>query len=961
MSRHAWVYIWSVLLTGTLLGGLAFTQLALPSSPWHTFIVLVALATCAQLFKVRAPNYQLYHVTTVFLFAGVFLLPPPLYVFLVIIPHLIEWARERWIGSPYLQAWYVQPFNIAVHITAGMAAGWIATIVPTYTLLKPSSLLAVTTAALIYVLLNHGLIGGALALTRGVSISGSGILDFESLLTDFVLLSLGAIAARLWSIDPWLTALVIGPLVLIYRALMIPQLQEEARVDGKTGLWNARHFLKAYSDEFLRASRFDRPLSLIMADLDLLRNINNTYGHLAGDAVLARIGQIIRENIRPFDIAGRFGGEEFAIALLETGPAEAQCIAERIRQAVEATNFQVATSPTPIRVTLSLGIASFPEDALSPEDLVHQADIAVYQAKLLGRNCVINASDVPEHLDSNTMSADRLPSYAAALIPRSTAPVTRSNTTPDAAGAATHKHTWPTPTNHALGPSTTPVAANSTTGDDSPGPAVVNPWLWAYVGTVVAVGVVLALAGFLLTPLPDPVTLALLVGLATVAEALQLDLYGDGSISVSAATAFTSALVAGMPAVVCASIAVVLVHYWRRRPRLYQTVFNWATHVLAGAPLILTIQGLSVPLYLSNLPLLAVPAVVAALAYYVIETGLIAGAIGLSERTGIVSTWRSQYRWLATHYLVLCILGLFLAIAYTTLGVPGVFVFALPLFMMRYAQKQYIDRTVTSVHELKRMNAELARANREIIAGNQAIQRLNGELSAMNEELFLTLAKIIDARDPYVHGHAIQVANYARAIASELGLPADQVELIRQAAFLHDIGKIGISEAVLHKPGKLTKDEYEYVKTHVTIGADFLETCRGLRHLASFVRHHHEWWDGRGYPDGLQGEEIPLEARILAVCDAVEAMASDRPYHRAMALDEILAELQRCSGTQFDPAIVEAFIKIVEQEGEDLVINSACEVDLRQADTWPAPFSRNGGLHPSTEWSAFKKKAELAS
>ncbi|RME47848.1 MAG: HD-GYP domain-containing protein, partial [Chloroflexi bacterium] len=486
--------------------------------------------------------------------------------------------------------------------------------------------------------------------------------------------------------------------------------------------------------------------------------------------------------------------------------------------------------------------------------------------------------------------------------------------------------------------------------------------LGVFVATVItAAATAAAVSGVIFGPRPDPIALGLLTVLAIAAEVLQMDLYGDGSISVSAAINFAAGVIAGMPGVVCASAAVALVHYIRRRPRLYKMAFNWATHTLAGTAPVMTINALTIPLHAANLLLLAFPATVAALAYYAIDTGLIAGAIAMSAGLGIMSTWRRQYRWLATHYLVLCILGLFLAAAYTALGAPGVIVFVLPIFMMRYAQKQYVDRTTESVRELKRMNDELVQANSEIVAGSEAIQQLNNELHAMNSELFLTLAKIIDARDPYVHGHAIHVADYAAAIAMELGLPAERIERIRQAALLHDIGKIGISENVLHKPSKLTAEEYEYVKTHVTIGADFLRTCRGLRHLAPFVRHHHEWWNGRGYPDGLKGEEIPIEARILAVCDAVEAMASDRPYHRAMALDEILAELQRCSGTQFDPVIVEAFIKVVEQKGEDLVVNSACEVDLRQADAWPVSFSRNGGLHPPTEWSARKKKAELAS
>jgi diguanylate cyclase (GGDEF)-like protein len=159
---------------------------------------------------------------------------------------------------------------------------------------------------------------------------------------------------------------------------------------------------------------------LIMADLDLLRNINNTYGHLAGDTVLAGIGQIIHENIREYDIAGRFGGEEFTIVLPEVGSAEARSFAERLREAVEAASFVVRTSDTPIRTTISLGVACFPWDAAMPTDLIHESDVAVYHAKLKGRNCVVCASDVPHSIRlESAVVEDRLASpYVSTFIPR---------------------------------------------------------------------------------------------------------------------------------------------------------------------------------------------------------------------------------------------------------------------------------------------------------------------------------------------------------------------------------------------------------------------------------------------------------------------------------------------------------------------------------------------------------------
>jgi putative nucleotidyltransferase with HDIG domain len=205
--------------------------------------------------------------------------------------------------------------------------------------------------------------------------------------------------------------------------------------------------------------------------------------------------------------------------------------------------------------------------------------------------------------------------------------------------------------------------------------------------------------------------------------------------------------------------------------------------------------------------------------------------------------------------------------------------------------------------------------------------------ASAKDELFQVLARVFDARDPYVGSHAAQVATYAEAIARELRLPAAQVEAIRQSAYLHDIGKLAIPESILHKPARLTEAEYALVKQHCDIGADLIATSQGLRHLAPFIRHHHERWDGRGYPAGLAGEAIPLEARILNVCDSVEAMASDRPYHRGMSADEVIAEVRGCAGAQFDPTIADVFIQITEAQGSSFVVNSAESVAARYLGT----------------------------
>src|SRR5213075_2236337 len=213
--------------------------------------------------------------------------------------------------------------------------------------------------------------------------------------TEVVLAALGVTMAAFWNSNIWLIPFVLAPLLLIHRSLSVPALQAEARVDPKTGLYNARYFATALADELGRAQRFERPMSLIMADLDLLRDINNSYGHLAGDAVLKGIAEVFRAQLRHYDVPARFGGEEFSILLPETPPEQAMEIAERIRRAVAQRTFDVETSSEPIRATVSIGVAGFPKDGIDANELIHQADLAVYRAKLQGRNRVLGASSEP--------------------------------------------------------------------------------------------------------------------------------------------------------------------------------------------------------------------------------------------------------------------------------------------------------------------------------------------------------------------------------------------------------------------------------------------------------------------------------------------------------------------------------------------------------------------------------------
>jgi diguanylate cyclase (GGDEF)-like protein len=259
-------------------------------------------------------------------------------------------------------------------------------------------------AGLAFVGMNHVLTALVIMWARGVPISRVGTLDWENLGTDLALMSVGALGSLLWLTNPSLVPLCLGPLFLIYRSLLVPSLKEEARTDPKTELANMKHWNQLAQAEVERARRFDRPLSVLLADFDLLREINNRHGHLMGDQMIRRVADAIRTSLREYDVPARFGGDEFAVLMPETTLPEAMAVAERIRREVESIVLKNGDSSVPASV--SIGVALFPSHGRAARDLLAAADRAVYQAKALGRNrvCAFAESD-DETLRSITVGA----------------------------------------------------------------------------------------------------------------------------------------------------------------------------------------------------------------------------------------------------------------------------------------------------------------------------------------------------------------------------------------------------------------------------------------------------------------------------------------------------------------------------------------------------------------------------
>ena len=230
---------------------------------------------------------------------------------------------------------------------------------------------------------------------------------------------------------------------------------------------------------------------------------------------------------------------------------------------------------------------------------------------------------------------------------------------------------------------------------------------------------------------------------------------------------------------------------------------------------------------------------------------------------------------------------------------------------------------LTKPFHLEEVRARVAQAleKRRLVLENRGYQESLQEKVAVQarrlEELFLasvqSLAEALEVKDPYTRGHSVRVSHYSSVIAKEMRLGGELLRRIELGGHVHDIGKIGVREDVLNKPGKLTNDEYRHIMTHPMVGWKILAPLLGdMPEALNIVRSHHERFDGRGIPDGLAGTNIPIEARIAAAADSFDAMTSDRPYRPGLSMEEALTEIVRCSGSQFDPRIVDAVVSAVD-------------------------------------------------
>ncbi len=385
----------------------------------------------------------------------------------------------------------------------------------------------------------------------------------------------------------------------------------------------------------------------------------------------------------------------------------------------------------------------------------------------------------------------------------------------------------------------------------------------------------------------------------------------DGSMSVGFLITFLAMMHLGPADGICVAAMVSVTNgIYPKVQKFHQLIFNVSLACVEAA----VAGGIFVALnghQLTINPVDSFPAIAAScLAYYAINTGGVATIIALCTEENVVTLWRETFLWTAPGYFAGAAIGAAALVLFGT-HIGGAILFGSPVaYLMYQSYATYVAR------------------RQEAIKHSEEIEISKAHLADLYLSTIKSLALAIDAKDQYTHQHILRVQRYSVAIAKQMGLTGNDLEGVNTGALLHDIGKLGVPEYVLLKPGRLTDAEFDKIKKHPEIGAAILEPVEFPWPVLPVVRHHHEKWDGTGYPDRLAGEDIPLTARIMAVADVYDALTSNRSYRNAWTHERACEVITKDAGTHFDPVVVDAFLVVIgnvveEMRAEKALIASA--------------------------------------
>jgi putative nucleotidyltransferase with HDIG domain len=398
----------------------------------------------------------------------------------------------------------------------------------------------------------------------------------------------------------------------------------------------------------------------------------------------------------------------------------------------------------------------------------------------------------------------------------------------------------------------------------------------AFIGVLWIAAAIIFLRSLPLAPNADGLAFAVFFIMAALSEKWYVGTSQESGMSLSFTVHFAAAVLFGPAfAIMVVVSGLVTTDGLIRRAPLVRTAFNIAQMAVSVGLCGLVYQALKVdgPIDLvADAPALAL----AALVYLVVNDSLVAGVLSIRGRS-FLQEWRLSFKDILLPYVSMAPLGALAA--YTYQATPWSLLYFPPLVLVVYdGFKLFVS------------------------------------LQRETDSALVALADSIDRRDQYTYEHSMRVADHVEAIARKLRLAPREVDLIVAAARVHDLGKIATNSRVLFKKSSLSPDERKLIEEHAAEGDELAGKFSMFRQGRRFIRHHHERWDGKGYPDGLAAAEIPLGARIIAVADCYDAMTSDRPYRKALPHEIAVIELRRCAGAQFDPAIVQAFIEALDGE-----------------------------------------------
>jgi diguanylate cyclase (GGDEF)-like protein len=703
-----------------------------------------------------------------------------------------------------------------------------------------------------------------------------------------------------------LTVIASHAAVAIRNAQLYQASQQLAITDGLTGVYNRRYFQRQLEAEFRRAPRFGYSVALMLIDIDHFKRFNDTHGHLLGDQVLRSVGQILRDSTRETDVVARYGGEEFVVILPETTCDQALEVAKRVRKNLARHPFW-GRGQTPVQVTASIGIAARLASEIKPEELIDLADAALYEAKHGGRDriCAANApGSLSMLVDAPPVGTAELPKRAPARggkaldlsawrdyilggLDEHASELRRRLSDLEVPMEEAEIARWRAALEALLRRLTERLAKDE--GPEGNGPLFRLVRLG--VGQLIARGISLTQSESVILALCDSIRQHVQKAPFSPQDRLQVMEVVEG---------FTQ------------SLRLAVSQVWHtfyqdvnREMTLANRLEERMTRVEDLDAALSAIMEVSAEGTRSDLALVLLTDTQGGLRLRASHGMPLSESIGwiIPPHEGPLGEAIASGN---SRIIALDAPGHGLERLVEWTGGRSMACFPLlhqarPLGLLLLISRHPENYGATSERLGRRLASQGAVALDRL---QQDARRQEGYLDAL-----MTMVWALEANDTEHRAHNQRIAETVHTIGQKLRLDAAELAVLQQASLLHDIGEVAIPDAILRKPALLTEQERRVVETHPTVGARLIGTTTSLRDVVPVVRHHHERWNGTGYPDGLRGTEIPLLARVLAVAEAYVGMTTGTAYRQAHAPQSALQAMRESD--HFDPEVLDALVAVL--------------------------------------------------